>query len=259
MDANLVFHPAITTIACAQSERILSPLIAPAEVQQQPGRFAEALAHEIRNPLTNINLALDMLEPPMVDPEKKVYLDIIRRGSVRINNLVCEWLIQQEAAKAHARRYSIHLLLDEVLELAADRIKLKNILVTKEYMAADNLIMMDPIKTGIALTNLIMNAIDAMTKVNGQLKLIESSIDGKYTLQIEDNGCGISPENLENIFKPFFTDKLCGLGLGLSTTFDILQADYIRIKVESQEGQGTRFILSFDRSRVRLDPHEPVN
>jgi signal transduction histidine kinase len=221
-----------------------SPLLA--AVQHQPFRFAVALAHEIRNPLTTINLAVDMLESAIEDEELKKYLDIIKRNSVRINHSIHELLKYKEEEKVKVGNYSIHQLLDEVLEMAGDRIRLKNVLVCKEYTTQNCPMLSDRAMIKIALTNIIINAIDAMPPEKGELRLVESSIDGKYALQIVDNGCGISKENLDSIFKPYYTSKSDGLGLGLSTTFDILQSDHIEIKVESTEGEGTRFMLLFD-------------
>jgi signal transduction histidine kinase len=99
----------------------------------------------------------------------------------------------------------------------------------------------------IALTNIIVNAIDAMSQ-KGELKIITKSIERKYAIQIEDNGCGISREDLKNIFKPYFTNKPGGLGLGLAATCDILQSNHVGVFVESEEGKGTRFILLFDKA-----------
>jgi signal transduction histidine kinase len=79
----------------------------------------------------------------------------------------------------------------------------------------------------------------------GKLKLITRSINGKCIIEIEDNGIGISKENLKNLFKPYFTGKAGGMGLGLSTTIDILKANQVTVDVQSEEGKGTRFILSF--------------
>ena len=100
----------------------------------------------------------------------------------------------------------------------------------------------------IALTNIITNAIEAMGSGKGELKVITKSTEESFVLQIEDNGCGISTENLENIFKPYFSKKQGGLGLGLSVTYEILRSSYIRVKVKSVEGQGTRFSLLFDKN-----------
>lgn len=252
MDAQTSSQPVMALRGYAAIEQPLFPLAIPEELQQQPGKFAAALAHEIRNPLTTINLATDMLESFIEDEELIKYLDIIKRNSIRINNAIYELLKYQGTDKEVEKTYPIHLLLDEVLEMAGDRLRLKNIVVRKEYAVQDCPMLSDRAMIKIALTNIIINAIDAMPSENGELILRESSIDGKYALQIEDNGSGISKEDLERIFKPYFTKKPDGLGLGLSTTFDILQSDHVGIKVESEEGKGTRFILLFDKDRFPI-------
>jgi len=236
---------AVTAMRGYQSSaRLTNPTILPAEVLRQPARFVTALAHEVRNPLTNINLAVDMLECAK-DDDPTLYLDIIRRSSARINHLIGELLKYQEPDKAQESRYSMHRLLDEVLEMAGDRIRLKNITVRRDFALEDKQIMMDKAKIMIALTNIVINAIDAMSSENGELRVTESLVDGHYCLQIGDNGCGIPAEYLQQIFKPYFTRKPGGLGLGLSTTWDILQANHIGMTVESKEGEGTCFTLLF--------------
>jgi signal transduction histidine kinase len=227
------------------SGRRMNSLSLPEEVLHQPARFVSALAHEVRNPLTNINLAVDMLAYAIKDDEPKLYLDIIKRSSARINHLISDLLKFQESDKAEGNTYSMHRLLDEVLEIAADRIRLKSITVRKEYASQDKQIMMDKAKIMIALTNIVINAIEAMSSENGELRLTEGLVDGHYSLQIGDNGCGIPAEHLQEIFKPYFTRKPGGLGLGLSTTWDIFQANHIRMNVESKEGEGTCFTLLF--------------
>jgi signal transduction histidine kinase len=88
-----------------------------------------------------------------------------------------------------------------------------------------------------------------MPSENGMLRLVTRSINDQCIVVIEDNGIGISKENLENIFTPYFTDKPGGMGLGLSTTLDILHANHADVNVLSERGSGTRFILSFDRTQ----------
>jgi len=78
----------------------------------------------------------------------------------------------------------MHRLLDEVLEMADDRIRLKSITVRKDFAVEDKQIMMDKAKIMIALTNIVINAIDAMSSENGELRLTESLVDGHYCLQI---------------------------------------------------------------------------
>ena len=233
-----------------QSANLFKSLPPSKIVQKQPSRFASALAHEVRNPLSNINLAVEMLKSIIRHDDQKIYLDIITRSSIRINDLIKELLKYQQADEVQAEKHSIHQLLDEILAMNEDRIMLKNITVRKDYTIQDCKIVLNRPKMKIALTNIIINAIDAMTSGKGELKLVTKSIDGKYVIQIEDNGCGISKGNLQYIFKPYFTNKPGGLGLGLATTYDILRSNHVGVNVESGEGEGTRFILLFKKSNA---------
>jgi len=216
-------------------------------LKDELGEFISALAHEVRNPLANINLSVKMLESEIKSEELKTYLDIIMRSSIRINNLIRELLIYQQNEEVPAEKHSIHELLDEVIWMAKDRIMLKNITVLKEYDPEDCKILLNRSKMKIALTNIIINAIEAMTIVNGALKLVTICTDEKFIMRIEDNGIGISPENLKNIFKSYYTNKPGGLGQGLATTYEILRSNHVAYKVESEEGSGTSFILLFDK------------
>lgn len=217
-------------------------------VQKQTVHFASALAHEVRNPLSNINLAVEMLKSLISNDEYKIYLDIILRGAARINDLVTDLLTSTQAVEIQAGKHSIHQLINEVVAMTDDRIRLKNITIRKDYATRDRKIILDKQKMKIALINIIINAIDAMPSEKGELKLITKSRDGKYVIQIEDNGCGISKAHLKHIFKPFFTKKPGGLGIGLATTYHILQSNHIGINVESEEGKGTRFTLTFNKN-----------
>jgi signal transduction histidine kinase len=216
--------------------------------KKKPGQFASALAHEVRNPLSNINLAVELLKPLISNEDQKIYLDIIMRGAGRINDLVTDLLNSFQADEMQSEKHSIHQLINEVIAKTEDRIRLKNITITKNYAIRDCEIILNKQKMQIALTNIIINAIDAMPFEKGELKLTTKSIDGKYIIQIEDNGCGISKSHLKHIFKPFFTKKPGGLGIGLATTYYILRSNRIGVKVESEEGKGTCFTLLFDKN-----------
>ena len=133
--------------------------------------------------------------------------------------------------------------------MANDRIKLKNISVSKDYAIEDCKIVLNRPQMMIALTNIIINAIDAMESEKGELKLVTKSIAGKHVIEIADNGCGISKKDLKYIFTPYYSNKPGGLGLGLATTFEILRLNHIGINVKSEVGEGTRFILLFDKKQ----------
>lgn len=220
------------------------------------------LVHELRNPLTNIMLTIHLLESKILDDSDRMYMDIIKRSSAKINDLVNELLKGQQEQDIQMDRYSIHQLLDEVIEIASDKIRLKNITIRRRYAPYDLKIKMDRPQIKIALTNIIINAIDAMGSEKGELRLDTRLIKGKYAVSIHDNGCGISKENLPFIFNPYFTNKPGGVGVGLAATKDILQSNHVAVKVESMIGQGTRFILLFQKNNrlaaersLKISPH----
>ena len=227
-------------------------------IEKDQVMFVPTIAHEVRNPLANINLAVGMLQSLITDEEQRLYLDIVLRASGRINGLVHDLLLQHHHTTVQPEKCSVQQLLNEVLFLAADRLMLKNIRLIKEYTVKECFIMGDRQNILLALTNIIVNAIDAMNKTNGELKLSTKLVNNKCIIEIEDNGIGISMDNLQHIFKPYFTKKLTGMGLGLSTTMETLLANHARVAVQSEEGIGTRFILSFKSAGGRKQLDQPV-
>jgi signal transduction histidine kinase len=214
--------------------------------QEQPSQFVPALIHEIRNPLTTINLALQMLRSTVISYDRKLYLDVIMRSAARINDLIGDILRSCQPDEMHPGKYPVHQLLDEALAMAEDRILLKNIMIRKDYTTLDCKVLVDKQKIKIALSNIIINAIEAMPSGNGELRLVTRSINGRCSIEIKDNGVGISKKDMKNIFTPYFTAKAGGLGLGLSTAMHILLLNHVTADVRSEEGKGTRFILSFE-------------
>ncbi len=91
-----------------------------------------------------------------------------------------------------------------------------------------------------AFLNLFLNAMDAMPE-GGELKVATETLDGWLQIRIEDTGCGMTREQLDHLFEPFYTTKETGTGLGLAITKRIIEDHKGRIKVESSVNQGTRF------------------
>lgn len=215
-----------------------------AEKSASTARLARTLAHEVRNPLTNIHLSLDQLEPELADEELQLFTKIIRRNSLRINTLITELLDSFRTQETVLSRISIIDLIEKALEGAIDRINLKKISLVKEF-GKNCVLYLDQTKIKIAFLNLIINAIEAMEAEKGILT-ISTHIAADYCyVSIKDNGIGISAENLNKLFEPYFTLKTNGLGLGLAATLTILQTHNARIEVESELGVGTTFIIIF--------------
>ena len=229
------------------SANLFSTLVPVKSTQQKPGPMA-SLAHEIRNPLSTINLSAEMLKSIVTTDEEKMFLEMIIRGSMRINAILTDLHTTFRADVVPPEKNSIHQLLDEVLAMAGDKIMLNHVRIRKLFAAKDSKMVMNRPQIKIALTNIIINAIDAMTEGKGELTLTTKSVDHGCVVQIEDNGCGISRENLKKIFKPYFTNKPDGLGIGLATTQSILRSNHIRLHVKSVEGKGTSFILMFQKT-----------
>lgn len=212
------------------------------------GRIARTIAHEVRNPLTNINLSVDQLrtETDSNQEERNVFYDMITRNSQRINVLITELLNSTKFIELIAEAVSVNDLLDEALELAKDRVMLNNIKVIRNYDRNICKISVDKEKIKIAFLNIIVNAIEAMEPGKGILTILTYDEHNKCIIEIKDNGVGMDSETLNKLFEPYFSGKVKGTGLGLTNTENIILHHKGNINVESEPGKGTRFIISFN-------------
>jgi PAS domain S-box-containing protein len=212
-------------------------------------RLVRALAHEVRNPLNNINLSVEQLAQENESDTGSVYMDIISRNSKRINDLITELLLSSSTPPENVReRKSLQNILDESIATIIDRITLKKVNWKVIYPNEPAYIMADPLKLKIAFTNIIINAIEAMHENNGELDISVTSQNGHHLVSIKDNGTGISKETLPHLFEPYFTFKRNGLGMGLATTLNIIQSHKASIDVQTGQDQGSNFILKFERA-----------
>lgn len=211
------------------------------------GRLARTLAHEIRNPLTNINLSLDHLSELGTNEEISGYLDIIRRNSKRVNDILTELLASAKPAQTAMQRYVLQEVLDASINTAMDRILLKRIKMQVRYLEQPVVIHADRDKLKIAFLNIIINAVEAMDSEHGRLMIVLEDDEQGWEVKITDNGVGIPEEDLPRLFEPYFTAKRNGLGLGLSATLNILQAHQAVVEVTSVPHVGTTFSIQFPK------------
>jgi PAS domain S-box-containing protein len=210
------------------------------------GHVARTLAHEVRNPLTNINLSVEQLEGGIKEEEYQTYFEIIKRNCKRINNLVTELMEKSKPSEIKPAEISIQSILDKTVALAKDRAALKNIKIETDFTGENESIEGDESKLVMAFLNIIINAIEAAEENKGVIKITSLCKEKKCLISIEDNGCGICREDLEKIFDPFFTGKTDGMGLGLATTHNIIRTHKGSIDVESEQGKGTKFSISLN-------------
>jgi PAS domain S-box-containing protein len=206
------------------------------------------LAHEVRNPLTNINLSVEQLKPELNSDDANIYLDIIARNCGRIDSLISELLDLSRPAEISLQRTSLQDIVDSTLASAADRIALKNIKLELSYPDMPALVMGDREKLKIAILNILINAVEAVPAQSGVITISIREETSNYRVLINDNGGGIPEENISRIFEPYFTSKTNGFGLGLAATWNILQSHKANIDVNSQLGEGTSFVLTFEQA-----------
>lgn len=209
------------------------------------GRIARVIAHEVRNPLTNINLACEQLQSEIDNNDSaKMLFTMINRNSERINQLVSDLLNSTRIAELSFSEASVNEILDATLELARDRIELKQIFVVKNYDENVCKISVDVEKLKIAFLNIIVNAVEAMQE-NGTLEITTDSSNNHCTVKISDNGRGMKKPEMDRLFEPYFTTKEKGNGLGLANTQNIILAHKGSISAESEFGKGTSFTITF--------------
>ena len=240
----------MVTLADITEQRRAQEVNSEAERIALTGQITRTVAHEVRNPLTNIQLATEQLHEEVVDREDllRMYFEIIDRNVKRIAGLVNGML-------ESSRKRQLTLVpcrLEEVVHLAMkqvkDRMELKRI--EGVLKIADHLpeVMADPDLLNLAISNITVNAVESMGDDGGVLCMMAHRVGEEVLLEISDTGKGIPKEQLGRLFEPFYTARPGGLGLGLTTTRSILNGHHIKLEVNSTEGEGTTFTLRFPRT-----------
>ena len=232
----------ITNIKRAEQINLQSAKLAANE------RLVRILAHEIRNPLNNIQLSADHLGiVNTVDENQKSLISIIQRNSVRINQMITELLESTKTLELVFEKHCLQEVVDESLSVARDRINLQKIILNKIFLPSPVYVWADKAKLRIAFSNILINAIESMEIDKGELSVHITESLNTCRVAIKDNGKGIPPDHLSKIFEPFFTMKKNGMGLGLSAAYGIFQSHKATIQVESMLHQGTTFIMDFNK------------
>jgi PAS domain S-box-containing protein len=207
--------------------------------------LVKSIAHEIRTPLTNINLSTHQLEPEITE-DKQIYIQIIARNCKRINDLIIELMNLSTPLDKSLEKIDLHEALEATLAIAKDRLALKKIDVETNFLQKKIFIMGDSKGMQTALLNIIINAVEAMEEGKGKLNIDMVARHNKISVKISDNGAGIPPESMAYLFQPYYTNKKNGLGLGLATTQSVIAAHKGVIEVDSVLGKGTAFTITLE-------------
>ena len=218
------------------------------------GRLAASVAHEINNPLSGvlnyIRLMIRISEGKSLTEEQMqkfgTYLTTVEKEVDRCSRIVGNLLTFSRKSEVVTEAVDLRELMQRCLVLSGHRLKLNDIEVSLDIKPPLPTIMGDPNQLQQCLINLIFNAVDAMPD-GGRLDLSISGNDtgDSATVTVADTGCGIAAGDMPYIFEPFFTTKHegQGTGLGLSTTYGIVERHKGTIDVSSQPGKGATFTI----------------
>ncbi|MEG2004473.1 MAG: ATP-binding protein [Bilophila sp.] len=206
------------------------------------GNMAAGIAHEIRNPLSAIKgLARFFQESNPADGEEARMAKIMTQEVLRLDKVVGDLLDFARPDTLH----QIHIPLDEILgrahRMVQQDMETRHIRFVLNIPTPAPLAWFDPDRMTQVLLNLFLNALQAMAD-GGTLTVTAQEDDNDLILKIQDTGCGILPEKVQDIFSPYFTTKASGTGLGLSIVHKIVEAHDGDIEVQSSP-EGTTFIL----------------
>jgi len=208
------------------------------------GQLAAGIAHEIRNPLTSINILIHSLTENLPTEDSRWEdLKVIEEEILRINEIVDQFLRFAKPAPPLLVKAEVVSIVEETLQLLRPQIEKQRILVQKEFQSLPP-ILMDREQMKQVILNLLLNGVQAMPK-GGHLSLKGHIPEGDHwiKLSIQDSGIGIPPEDIGRLFDPFFSTKEGGVGLGLSIVHRIIDQHRGKIEVESALGKGTLFTV----------------
>jgi signal transduction histidine kinase len=217
-----------------------------AEKMNMSGRMARMIAHEIRNPLTNIRLAVGELSA-LSDEEgdAKILEQMIERNTIRISDLIDDLLKSARPPELEKVPSELHIIIDAAIEFCEDRVELLGIHLDKHFCDKTIEGEWDPEKLKIALVNIFINSIEAMEDTANPVLSIELTEEEEHPIiYIRDNGKGMDEETQKSLFDPFFTNRKNGLGLGMTATLNIINMHKGKVVVSSSEGKGTTFKIT---------------
>lgn len=207
------------------------------------GTLAASTAHEIRNPLTGVKGLMQLLGEKYTAPEDQYYFKVIDSELNRINEIVSEFLILGKPTAQLTDKVNIAETLLELKPLIISEGNLCNVDCT--WHIPSNPVMVQCVKDQIkqVVLNIAKNAFESMES-SGKLKIILQSNPQVCQLEIIDNGKGMTKEELDKIFRPFYTSKETGTGLGLVVCKRIIQSFGGKIKIQSAAGEGTKVAIT---------------
>jgi two-component system sensor histidine kinase HydH len=216
------------------------------------GELSAGLAHEIRNPLSALDGAVQILRRPQLpEPSRQEFAAMAEKEVSRLNRLLGNFL---EFARPHAPQRTLiesTLLLESVRDLAGETAKMARVTIRISVEQIPQ-VFVDAEQIKQVLLNLVLNAVQAMPS-GGEIVLRCRQESRSVLLEVADQGVGIPEENMERIFDPFFTTRSGGTGLGLSIAYQMIHRHQGHLSVTKNSGPGMTFVVRLPLSTAAAD------
>ena len=213
------------------------------------GQMAASIAHEINNPLAGVLTYTKLLAKKIAANTSKKdealeQLSKMESEISRCSRIIRNLLDFSRQTEPMLRLVDVNQVLDQVLAMVGHQAQLQNVEVIREFSSSLPKVMADFDQLQQVFTNLILNAIQAMSG-GGKLTLRTSAEDGQVRVDVQDSGCGIPKENLNKLGTPFFTtkEKGKGVGLGVAVVYGIVERHKGKVSVKSEVGKGSTFTV----------------
>jgi len=222
------------------------------------GELAAGLAHEIKNPLAGIKVAMEVLADEVhLSEEDRDVLKKVGKEVTRVEILMKSFLSFAKPPKPRLERVDINYLMQTTLALHgtldSPTLREGRGIEVVEQLGSVPETMADPMQLQQVFLNLLLNAVDAMP--DGGTLTVKTALDGDSGIVIEvaDTGKGIAPDHAVKIFQPFYTTKAKGTGLGLPICRQLIDQHGGAIRVRENPGGGTRFLIALPLQAVEAE------
>ena len=203
------------------------------------GEFATFIIHDLKNPVSGIHLLAEGLNKKVKDnDELKKYANEILFASQKLDDFIKRTLDITKSMVIHRQQVNINQLIKDVI----NEIKMDGIQLHEKLDKNIPLLFADYQLLSRAITNIIVNAVEAIES-DGKI-IIETKLENKVQIRISDNGKGINEEKILTIFRPFYSSKGQGHGLGLAMAKKVVLMHRGTIEVNSVVGKGSVFIIT---------------
>lgn len=212
--------------------------------------LAAGVAHEIKNPLGSIGIHIQLMQKELAalaDEEKERiqgYIDVVNEEVNRLNKIVVDFLFAVRPMNVELEDEDMNTVLGDLLEFVRYELEENDIELEADLQQDLPKVQLDDKYFKQALMNIVKNALAAMPN-GGTLRVKTRCRGDNVELIVEDTGEGMSEDVREKIFEPYFTTRDFGSGIGLTLVYKVVKEHMGEISVRSEEGEGTRFILTF--------------